>query len=185
MDRATFQPSPLAETQVRGGDDGGWTLVFVRDLRHPRDKVWAALTDPARLGEWAPYTADRDLGSTGPVTLTMIDGEATEDLHTTVTRADPPELLEYDWGGDALRWQLADNGAGGTRLTLHHTLKDRTVAPKAAAGWHLCLDVADALLAGTPVGPIRGEEARQFGWDDLNQAYAATLDIPTDNETPS
>lgn len=184
MDRDTFQPSPLADAGVRAGEDGGWTLVFIRDLRHPRDKVWAALTDPARLGEWAPYTADRDLGSPGPATLTMIDGEVAEDLHATVTRADPPELLEYDWGGDALRWQLAETPAG-TRLTLHHTLKDRTWIPKVAAGWHLCLDVADLLLAGTPVGPIRGEEARQFGWEDLNQAYAAKLNIPTDNKTPS
>src|SRR3954469_9813660 len=144
MDRATFQPSPLADTQVRGGEDGGWTLVFVRDLRHPRDKVWAALTDPARLGEWAPYTADRDLGSPGPATLTMIDGEVAEDLHATVTRADPPELLEYDWGGDPLRWRLAETPTG-TRLTLHHTLNDRTWIPKVAAGWDLCLGVAHLL----------------------------------------
>ena len=27
-------------------DDGRWTLIFVRDLRHPPAAVWAALTQP-------------------------------------------------------------------------------------------------------------------------------------------
>ena len=39
-----------------------WTLIFIRDLRHPPDEVWAALTDPEQLPAWAPYTADRHLG---------------------------------------------------------------------------------------------------------------------------
>lgn len=185
MDRASFRPTPLAEAGFRAGENDGWTLEFVRDLpRHPREKVWAALTDPARLGEWAPYTADRDLASPGPVTLTMIDGEVATDVPATVTKVDPPALLEYDLGGDTLRWELVEHG-GGTRLILRDTLKNRGWLPKVAAGWHLCLDVADLLLAGTPVGPIRGEEARRFGWEELNRAYAAKFGIPTDNETPA
>jgi hypothetical protein len=46
---------------------------------------------------------------------------------------------------------------------------------KVAAGWHLCLVVADQLLSGDPVGPIVGEEAMQFGWQDLHDRYAAEL----------
>jgi hypothetical protein len=45
-------------------------------------------------------------------------------------------------------------------------------------------DVAELLLDGTPVGPIRGEEAREFGWDDLHRAYAERLSI-TPGETAS
>jgi uncharacterized protein YndB with AHSA1/START domain len=147
-----------------------------RDLRHPPDKVWAALTDPAQLGEWSPFTTDRDLGQPGEATLTMIDGEVAEDLPATVTRSEPPVLLEYTWGKDSLRWELAPTERG-TRLTLEHTLEDRTWVPKVAAGWHICLVVAERLLDGTPLGPIRGEDARNYGWDDLNQAYAQTLGI--------
>lgn len=47
-----------------------------------------------------------------------------------------------------------------------------------AAGWHLCLDVADRLLDGDPVGPIRGAEAKDFGWADLRDAYAERLNHP-------
>ena len=44
-----------------------------------------------------------------------------------------------------------------------------------AAGWHVCLDVAEHLLDGAPIGPIRGAEARNFGWDQLNESYAKKL----------
>ena len=48
-----------------------WMLVFVRELRHRPDKVWTALTDPSHLREWAPFDADRNLGTTGTARLTM------------------------------------------------------------------------------------------------------------------
>jgi hypothetical protein len=126
------------------------------------------------LREWAPYVTDRDLGSVGDATLTMIDGDVSEELAATVRRADRPALLEYQWGKDLLRWELVPTGTG-TRLTLRHTLEDRDWVPKVAAGWHICLDVAEHLLDGRPVGPIRGSEARDFGWDDLNDEYAMIM----------
>jgi uncharacterized protein YndB with AHSA1/START domain len=168
-----FEPSAPAEVERRADGDR-WTLVFVRVLRHAPERVWAALTEPAQLGAWAPFTADRDLGRTGNATLTMIDGDVTEDLPASVRRAEPPTLLEYTWGTDLVRWRLEPVDAG-TRLTLEHTLHDRDWVPKVAAGWHLCLDVAERLLDGDPVGPIRGEDAKNHGWDRLRDAYAEGL----------
>lgn len=175
MNRTTFEPSSLADVECRADGDR-WTLVFVRVLRRAPEKVWAALTDPAQLREWSPYTADRDLGSVGEATLTMIDGDVSEDLPASVTRAEPPRLLEYTWGTDLLRWELAAFDSG-TRLTLRHTVADKAWVPKVAAGWHLCLDVAEHLLDGRPIGPIRGEDARYYGWEDLHDAYAEKLAI--------
>jgi uncharacterized protein YndB with AHSA1/START domain len=175
MNRTTFEPGPLAHVECRPSG-GRWALVFVRDLRHAPEKVWAALTEPAQLREWAPFTTDRDLGRPGEATLTMIDGEVAEDLPATVTRAERPTLLEYTWGKDVLRWELAP-AERGTRLTLRHTIEDRDWVPKVAAGWHICLVVAELLLDGTPIGPIRGADARNYGWDDLNRAYAQSLGI--------
>lgn len=175
MNRTSFEAGPLADVQCRADADR-WTLIFVRELRHSPEKVWAALTDPEQLGEWAPYTADRNLGRPGDVTLTMIDGDTTEDLATSVTHAERPTLLEYTLGTDLLRWELAPIDAG-TRLTLQHTVQDRDWVPKAAAGWHICLVVAELLLDGRPVGPIRGEDARNYGWDHLHDAYAKVLDV--------
>jgi uncharacterized protein YndB with AHSA1/START domain len=178
VDRDTFEPSPLADVEcVEGADDDRPTLVFVRDLRHPPERVWAALTEPAQLGEWAPFLADRDLGTVGDAVLTMVDGDTAVDLQAVVRRAEPPNLLEYTWGTDLLRWELAATEAG-TRLTLRHTVQDRDLVPKVTAGWHLCLDVAEHLLDGAPVGPIRGADAKNFGWDDLRRAYGSKLEIP-------
>jgi uncharacterized protein YndB with AHSA1/START domain len=169
----TYEPSPLAEVDSQASGDQ-WTLVFVRDFRHPPERVWGALTDPAQLSEWAPFVADHDLGTTGEATLTMIDGDTAEDMPASVQRAEPPHLLVYSWGKDLLRWELAATPAG-TRLTLSHTLEDRDWLPKVAAGWHLCLDVAEHLLDGEPMGPIRGSDAKKYGWDELHDAYAAKL----------
>ncbi|GAA4209377.1 SRPBCC family protein [Actinocatenispora rupis] len=154
--------------------DGGWALVFVRELRHAPERVWAALTEPGQLAAWAPYTADRDLAATGDATLTMIDGEDGQDLAATVSRSEPPTLLEYTWGDSLLRWELAPAG-GGTRLTLRQTLAEPEWASKIAAGWHLCLDVAEHLLDGDPVPPIRGMDAMNHGWTELNTAYGERL----------
>jgi uncharacterized protein YndB with AHSA1/START domain len=154
----------------------GWVLVVARDLRHPPAAVWAALTEPEQLLAWAPFTAGRDLGAAGETTLTMIDGVDGErmDLAVTVTRAEPPTLLQYTWGADELRWELAATG-GGTRLTLRHRVGSRDDLARAAAGWHLCFDVLDRLLAGNPVPPIRGHEALDHGWTELHGKYAAAL----------
>ncbi|MCW3838941.1 SRPBCC family protein [Micromonospora yasonensis] len=176
MDRDSFRPGPLAEV-ARVPADEGWDLVFVRDLRHPPEKVWAALTEPDQLAQWAPFLASRDLGAPGEATLSTIDGKQSYPEQATVRQAERPALLEYTWGDALLRWELTPTDAG-TRLTLRHRISKPDLAPVLAAGWHLCLDVAGHLLDGDPVGPIRGRESMDFGWDDLRAAYAERLDPP-------
>ncbi len=156
----------------RDGDRS--TLVFVRHLRHEPARVWAALTDPDQLAQWSPFTADRDLAELGHATLTMIDGDTNVDLAADVRRVEEPTLLEYTWGADLVVWQL-EAVEGGTRLTLRHTVEDPDFVAKAAAGWHLCLDVAERLLDGDPVPPIRGDDALNHGWQELHDEYAAVL----------
>jgi len=168
-----FEPGPLADASVVGAGER-WTLIFVRALPHPPEKVWAALTDPGRLDRWAPFAAARDLSLVGETTLTMVDGPDRTDLPATVLRAEAPALLEYTWGDDLLRWELTP-ADGGTRLTLRHTFAKRDEAPMFAAGWHLCVAVLTRLLAGDPVGVIRGRDATAYGWDELRAAYAGTF----------
>jgi uncharacterized protein YndB with AHSA1/START domain len=180
MNRATFDPGPLAAVECSAAD-GRFTLVFVKELRHAPEAIWPALTDPEQLAQWAPYSADRDLGRPGDATLVMRDGDTVETFAATVVLAEPPRLLEYLWGDDRLRWELTRIDAG-TRLTLRHTVQGEDWLPKVAAGWHLCLVVADQLLAGEPIGPIVGDEARRFGWDDLHDRYAARLGIAATGE---
>ena len=173
--RNDYQPGNAVDTHVRK-DGSRSTLVFVRQLRHAPSEVWVALTDPTSLREWAPFDADRDLGSTGAATLTLVGGTTPHVFESQVRHADPPRVLEYTWGDDVLRWEL-EAIESGTRLTLHHTLDERTWLPKAAAGWHICLDVAEYALDGDPIGRIAGEDGKRFGWERLNAEYAERLGI--------
>ncbi|HEX7913553.1 MAG TPA: SRPBCC family protein [Paraburkholderia sp.] len=167
--RDTYMPGPAAGAEVRK-DAEKWTLVMVRELRHSPEKVWTALTDPASLREWAPFDADRSLGTVGPVTLSTVGAPTPQVSETRVTRADAPSLLEYRWGDNDMRWQLEPVG-GGTRLTLWHNI-DRGFIAMGAAGWHICLDVLDHFVGGEPIGRIVGGEAMKFGWPRLNTEYA-------------
>ena len=177
-DRDQYTPGPASGAEVRK-DGEKWTLILVRELRHSPEKVWQALTDPAHLREWAPFEADGNLGTVGTtVKLTWV-GTPTS-FETTVTRADAPKVLEYN----DTRWELA-GFAGGTRLTLWHKI-DRRFISMGAAGWHICFDVLDRLLSGSPIGRIAGGEAMKFGgWQRLNAEYANQFGIESPNWPPN
>lgn len=177
IDREQYTPGPASGARVRK-DGEEWTLILVRELRHSPEKVWQALTDPAHLCQWAPFDADHSLGTAGTtVKLTTVGAPTPQVSETTVTRADAPRVLEYNWGGNDIRWELEAIG-GGTRLTLWHTIDRRFIA-MGAAGWHMCFDVLDHLLGGNPIGRIVGGEAMRFGWQRLNTEYAEQFGIAT------
>ena len=177
-DREPYEPGPARGAQIQK-DGEKWTLILVRELRHAPEKVWQALTDPAHLREWAPFVVDGSLGTVGTtVKFTWVGAPAPQD--TTVTRADAPNVLEYS----DIRWELQDLG-GGTRLTLWHNI-DRRFISMGAAGWHICLDVLDHLLGGTPIGRIVGGEAMKFGgWQRLNSEYAKQFGVETPSWPPN
>ena len=172
--RDEYMPGPAAGAEVRKDGDK-WTLVLVRELRHPPEKVWKALTDPASLREWAPFDADRSLESVGPVKLSTVGTPTPNISDTQVTRAEAPTLLEYRWGENHMRWHLEPSG-DGTRLTLWHNI-DRGFISMGAAGWHICLDVLDRLVGDDPIGRIVGGEAMKFGWPRLHTEYAKQFGI--------
>src|SRR3954452_14136874 len=98
ISREQYAPGAAAGADViKDGDK--WTLVLVRDLSHPPAKVWQALTDPEHLREWAPFDADRNLGTVGTATLTTVGAPAAHVTQAQITRADAPKALEYTWGG--------------------------------------------------------------------------------------
>jgi uncharacterized protein YndB with AHSA1/START domain len=175
-EREQYTPGPASGAQVQK-DGEKWTLILVRELRHSPEKVWQALTDPAHLREWAPFESDGSLGSVGRVKFTTVGTPKPHVSETNVTRVEAPKLLEYNWGGKDIRWELEALGGGSTRLTLWHNI-DRNFISWGAAGWHICFDVLERLLAGEPIGRIVGPDAMKFGaWQRLNVAYAKQFGI--------
>ncbi len=175
--QAQYNPGPAygAEMQKREGQN--WTLILVRELRHSPEKVWDALTNPAHLREWAPFDADASLGIVGnKVKLTTVGAPQPHVTETTVTRADAPNFLEYKWGGNDMRWELERVG-NGTRLTLWTSINRHFIA-MGAAGWHMCFDVLDHLLAGQPLGRHVGPEYRDSpGFQRLHADYAKLFGV--------
>jgi uncharacterized protein YndB with AHSA1/START domain len=179
--RAAYSPGSAGGAEVEKHGDS-WTLVLVRELRHPPATVWEALTEPDQLREWAPFDASRALDTTGPVQLSTVGTPTPQVSETIVTRADAPRLLEYNWGGNEIRWKLEPSG-GGTRLTLWHNI-DRRFVSMGAAGWHICFDVLDRFLGGHPIGRVVGGDAMKFDWKRLNAEYAQQFGIEAPSRPP-
>jgi uncharacterized protein YndB with AHSA1/START domain len=162
-ERQQYAPGPAGGARIKK-DGEKWTLILVRDLRHPPALVWQSLIDPAHLREWAPFEADGNLDRVGATVKLRWAGTGNV-TETRVMHADAPRLLEY---GD-MRWELEPLGRG-TRLTLWHNIDRRFIA-WGAAGWHIAFDVLDRLLAGTPIGRIAGADATKFDWQRLVGEY--------------
>ncbi|WP_163995885.1 SRPBCC family protein [Pyxidicoccus caerfyrddinensis] len=175
--REQYAPGAASGAEVRKEGEK-WTLVLVRDLRHPPAKVWKALTEPEHLREWAPFDSDRNLGTVGTAKLSTVGAPKPLVSETRVKRADAPKVLEYSWGEQDIRWELEPQG-GGTRLTLWHNIERGFIA-WGAAGWHICFDVLDRFLAGESIGRIVGGEAMKFdGWQRLTSEYAKQFGVET------
>lgn len=174
--RSSYTPKSAYGAHIdKHGEE--WTLVLVRDLKHPPETVWRAITEPEHLKEWAPFDADRSLASVGTAKLTTIGAPpAHATTETTVKRAEKSKALEYTWGGGDMRWELEPHD-GGTRLTLWAVINKGFIS-MGAAGWHVCFDVLDRLLAGDPMGRLTGQDALQFeGWQRLNAEYAKQFGV--------
>ena len=179
--REAYAPGPAFGAHIdKAGEQ--WTLVLVRELRHPPAKVWRALTEPEHLRQWAPYDSDRSLGTVGTATLSWVG--APKPIETRVTRAEEPRLLEYNAGGNDMRWELEPLG-GGTRLTLWHNI-NRGYISMGAAGWHICFDVLDHHLAGDPIGRMVGAPVMNFGgWQRLTAEYSQQFGVEPPSWLPN
>jgi len=183
IERARYTPGPAGGAQIRKQEGPTWTLILVRELHHSPEKVWEALTDPVHLREWAPFDADGDLGTVeNTVKLNTVGASKLHVTETTVTRADAPRTLEYKWGGNDMKWEL-EPVERGTRLTLWTSINRHFIA-MGAAGWHICFDVLDRLLAEQPIGRIVGADAMKVDFQRLHAEYATLFGIEMPAWTP-
>ena len=160
-------------------DGERWQLRFERTLAHPPDKVWRALTEPEHLRAWFPSDIEGERRAGAPLRFVFranegppIDGE--------MLVYEPPSVLEFRWGEELLRFELAADDGGGTQLTFVNTIDELGKAARDGAGWHACLDVLEYELRGeaAPWSP-------QERWADVHDGYvdrfgpeAATIGPP-------
>lgn len=121
-------------------------IRVVRQLAHPVDRVWTAVTSEEQLRHWFPGGAAVEERVGGVVHF----GENGESGEGEVLECDPPRRLAFTWEDDRLTYELEPD-AGGTLLTLTHDFDDRAGAASFAAGWEQCLDALACVLADEPL----------------------------------
>ena len=134
---------------------GRWQLRFTRTLPHPQEKVWRAITEPEHLQAWFPDRVVGEWRIGAPLKFLSEYG----DHDGEVIAYEPPRLVEFRWGTDIIRMELAAD-AQGSRLTLIDTIDELGKAARDAAGWDECLLRLEHHLAGT-AAPAPGERWKQ------------------------
>jgi uncharacterized protein YndB with AHSA1/START domain len=152
-------------------DDGTYVLRYERRLRHPVEKVWAALTEPPRMEEWWARAAVLELTDGGRARIEWLNSEAVAEGR--ITRLEPPRVIEFDTEPHGrLLWELRRHD-DGTHLTLTviNEIPDEYRA-SAMAGWHVHLDFLEEALDGKPVDWPNWPRDR---WAALNEHYEASM----------
>jgi len=162
----------MTEGTIEQQADGTATIRFVRRLPHPVESVWSAITDPQEMSRWWG-DCEVDLREGGAFVVRWRNEHEGKRavMHATITRLDPPRLLETD--GDmhgVLRWELEPEG-DGTRLTFSSTHElPEDFRTKVLAGWHWHLDALAAALEGG-----QADLVELPGWQDVHDAYVPAV----------
>ncbi len=132
-------------TFERRGDD--FDLRYERRYPRPIETVWAALTEPARLGDWlGPARVEPRVGG-----CYHLFTDRPRPMTGRILIWDPPRVLEFTWDtGDApeavVRCELSSDG-NGTRLIFTHKGVGFVWAALVLPGWHVHLERLDGVLA--------------------------------------
>lgn len=144
----------------------GYTARYERRLKHSAQKVWAYLTENEKLAKWFSELSVEDLREGGIIKFDMQDGTFEE---MSILELKMHSVLEYTWGEDQVRFELYPE-ADGCRLVMIEKINKLTDhTPRDLAGWHVCLDVIEALLEGRTV------ENRHDYWKTWYEKYAAAI----------
>jgi uncharacterized protein YndB with AHSA1/START domain len=148
--------------------DGTVTLRFTRQLAHPPEKVWRALTEAEHLEAWFPTTIEGEFVPGAPLAFSFTR-PALPRMSGRMLACEPPKLLELVWDDETLRFELTAHESG-TLLGFTATFGEVGKAARDAAGWHVCLD---RLVAATD-GPAAGwsEDER---WREVHPRYVAAF----------
>jgi uncharacterized protein YndB with AHSA1/START domain len=162
-------------------------LSFERRLSHPIEVVWRAITESDQLEHWFPSQVEVDsLGPGAEMTFRFesmpLEGEPLT-LTGRVTEFDPPRRFAFFWGEDHLRFELEPMpGDEGCVLRLTVLLDLREKAARDGAGWHVCLDRLERLLAGDDGPAATGASEDWRGLYDEYQRRGVPAGAPIPGE---
>ena len=161
-------------------------LTYERDLTHPPEKVWRAITESEHLRDWFPVDiiGERAVGATLRLTFwPEALAQAGEEIEAAgmdrddptllgeVLTWEPPRVFEFTWDSERLRFDLEPTETG---TTLRVAIRTPAPAPRGyartAAGYHMCFDALAAALDGEPTNFYDSTSAAR-----LEEAYSALV----------
>ena len=145
-----------------------WRLVFERRLSHPPQKVWRAITEPEHLQAWFPQRIVGEWRAGAPLRFESTVGPQ-HSFDGEVLACDEPSLLEFRWGTDTIRLEVAPED-GGSVLRLTDTFDELGKAARDGAGWHTCLDQLEHDLDGAAPSWTSTER-----WREVHPGYVRLL----------
>ena len=148
--------------------NSGYLAVFERHFNHSIEMVWAVLTENDMLAKWFSELRVDELREGGIIKFDMQDGTFEE---MVITELKEQSVLEFTWDEDCVRFELHEASNGGCQLYLKekiNTMTDHT--PRDLAGWHVCLEVINAVLDG------RLYESRKSEWEKWYQTYKQAVE---------
>jgi uncharacterized protein YndB with AHSA1/START domain len=163
----------LTDGTLTTTESGRSLLRYERELAHPVDRVWRALTEPGELVGWLG-AVELDPVEGGRVEIRWLNTDEQGNsaiARGTVTGWEPPRVLEFDTDiHGRLRWEL-EPVPSGTRLVF---TADVALEPgyltKVLAGWHFHLEALAEALDGHPVDWPNWPFDR---WAEIHKGYEA------------
>ena len=147
-------------------------LRYERLLPAPAERVWQYLVESELRRTWF-CAGEMELRPGGAMKLVFRNSElspgepvperfqAMEGYVSTgeILEADPPRRLVFLWheeSGDPteVRWELEPRGERTLLTLVHRRLPSRAMTVDVSGGWHLHLDMLEAVLAGRAPGPF-------------------------------
>lgn len=135
---------------------------FTRYFSFSSEDVWNMLTDNKKLQSWFQELEIVEHKKDGLILFDMQDGTFEE---MKILEYKHLETLAFTWGEDSVEFQIKKEPNGCTLILLEtiNTITPHT--PKDLAGWHVCLDVIQTILAGEEV------KDRKQTWEILHNQY--------------
>lgn len=167
-DKANSVSSPDSKFGTVGKlDDGRSFVLFERRLSHSIERVWAAITEPTQLANWAPGFRI-ELKQGGQFDIWFGDEcEGPAHVTGTVTEYDPPRILQFG----SMRFELEADGSGcllkfSDILHFDGSRTETQFTNDVLGGWHRFLDDLEVALNGNAVD----RTAPEFDY--------STIDVP-------
>ncbi|MBN6206823.1 SRPBCC family protein [Ralstonia pickettii] len=143
------------------------TAIFKRDIKHTAEDVWSCLTENNKLQEWFSELEIKNLEPGGKIYFHFGDGNY-EMIDIIEVKSN--KVFAFTWPPkNSVRFELraTETGCELTFKQFLHEISDHTA--RDLTGWHVCLDVIEALLDGKTI------DDRKSYWESHYPSYQELL----------